>query len=54
MKFLLVLVAIGACFVADGLQDVKCHEGGCYELIKHFAELLEERIIVTEAVSPID
>lgn len=45
MKFLLVLLAISAA------QGLKCQNEGCYEAIKHFSELLEQKIVATEAVS---
>jgi hypothetical protein len=51
MKFLLVLFAFSSRFVIHGLRDVECNNEGCYELVKHFAELLEQKIIATDAVS---
>ena len=35
------------------MKDLKCETEGCYEVIKVFADLLEEKINASDAVSKI-
>lgn len=51
MKLLLIFLALSSTFVVNWAKDVKCESEGCFEVIKLFAELLEQKINATDAVS---
>jgi hypothetical protein len=51
MKILLIFVFLVFGIDFNSANDVKCNNGGCYEVVKVFAELLEKKINETDAVS---
>lgn len=53
MKFWLIFLIFSLSILENSGEDLKCEGGGCYEVIKTFAELLEQKIIETDAVSEI-
>jgi hypothetical protein len=48
MKILIVFLVFWSGITA---LDVRCRDEGCYEVVKVFAELLERKIMETDAVS---
>lgn len=51
MKVWLIFFIISFSLLEIQTTDPKCENGGCYEVIKTFAELLEQKINATDAVS---
>lgn len=51
MKILVILLAFSTLFVEHLTKDLSCKNGGCYEAIKTLAEMLENKITETDAVS---
>lgn len=53
MNSLIIFVFLAASFGGNQMKELKCESEGCYEVIKVFAELLEQKISASDAVSMI-
>ena len=51
MKFWSILTLILFFLLENLAKELKCDNGGCYEVIKTFVELLEQKINATDIVS---